>query len=197
MARIHVPAVMGFYDDASDLIEVTTKARIREGFEKMDAYTPYPVHGIEEALGLKPSMVGTIARAGLFGGLFLGFMFQSWTSSVAWPINIGGKPFISWPAWIPITFEMGVLMAGIANLLGLFFLCGLYPKANTIVLSRRITDDRFVLVIPVKDEEEEKRAVAFLERHMALKIKIIDGIDKEKGQVIFRHLKDSDGEAAA
>lgn len=186
MARISVPAVMGFYDDPHDLLLVTEKARVDMGFKNMDAYTPYPVHGIEEALGLKMSWVATAARVGLLGGAFLGFMLQSWTSAVDWPINIGGKPFISWPAWVPVTFETGVLFAGFINLLAMMFACGLYPKPKTMVLSRRITNDRFVLVIPVKDAEEEKKAIALLNEYKALKVKIIDGIDKKNERVIFR-----------
>jgi hypothetical protein len=186
MARIQVPAVLGFYDDGHDLLEVTNKAREQQGFRNMDAYTPYPVHGMEEALGLKASPVGTIARVGLILGAFLGFMLQSWTSAVDWPINIGGKPFVSWPAWIPITFECAVLLAAFCNLLSMFAFCGLYPKPKTMILSKRITNDRFVLVIPVSTDEEENRAITFLQTHGALKVKIVDGVDHEKQQVIFR-----------
>lgn len=186
MARIRVPAVLGFYDDPHDILDVTHKARVEEGFKEMDVYTPYPVHGLEEALGLRRSWVATAARVGLLCGAFLGFMLQTWTSAVDWPINIGGKPFVSWPAWIPITFEAGVLTAGFVNLFAIFIACGLYPRPKTIVLSKRITNDRFVLVIPAGDAAEEQRAVEFLREHAALKIKIVDGIDNEKKRVIFR-----------
>lgn len=186
MARIPVPAVMGFYDDGHDLMAVAEKARVDKGFKNMDAYSPYPIHGMEDALGLKPSWVATAARAGLIGGAALGFLFQSWTSAIDWPINIGGKPFVSWPAWIPITFETGVLLAGFTNLLALFVAANLYPRAKTVVLSRRVTDDRFILVIPVKSDEEEREAIAFLRENAALKVKIIEGIDAERERVVFR-----------
>lgn len=186
MAKLHVPAVIGFYDDPHDLLVVTEMARRDMGFENLDAYTPYPVHGIEEALGLKRSWVSTAARVGLLGGAFLGFMLQSWASAVDWPINIGGKPYVSWPAWVPITFETAVLFAGFANLAALFFVCRLWPRKHTMVISRRITNDRFVLVIPVSGDEEERRAVDFLNEYRALKVKIIDGIDKKKQRIIFR-----------
>lgn len=186
MAKIRVPAVLGFFDDANDLLIVGEKARVEKGFRNLDAYSPYPVHGIEEALALKPSWVITAARIGLLSGFFLGFALQSWASAIDWPINIGGKPYISWPAWIPITFECGVLTAGFVNLLCMFAAAGLYPRPNTVVLSRRITNDRFVLVIPVKDAREEQEAVEFLRAHAAQKIKIIDGIDKESERIIFR-----------
>jgi len=186
MARVRVPAVLGFYDDAHDLSEVAGKANHEKGFKDLDAYSPYPIHGIEEQLGLKSSWVTIPARLGLVFGAFLGFSFQSWTSSVSWAVNIGGKPYISWPAWIPITFEAGVLMAAFCNLTAMFIACGLYPKLKTIVLSKRITNDRFVLVIPVKDDAEEAEAVSFLRENKALKIKIVDALDKEKGRLVFR-----------
>jgi hypothetical protein len=186
MARLEVPAVLGFYDDAHDLTEVAGKAREQEGFQNMDAYTPYPVHGLDEALGIKASYVGTIARAGLIIGAFLGFMLQSWTSAVDWPVNIGGKPFVSWPAWVPITFECGVLLAAFCNLFAMFYACGLYPRPKTIILSKRITNDRFVLAIPVKDADEERRVVSFLQANGAMKVKIVDGVDSTNHKVIFR-----------
>lgn len=186
MAKIEVPCVLGFYDDPHDLLEVTERARVEEGFENLDAYTPYAVHGMEDALGLKRSWVTTTARFALLGGWGLGFLFQTWTSSVDWPINIGGKPYVSWPAWIPVTFEFGVLMAAFTNLFSMFYACKLYPRPKTVVLSKRITNDRMVLVIPVKDDAQEKRAVEFLGENAALKIKIVDGFDKETQRLIFR-----------
>ena len=186
MANIPVPAVMGFYDDAQDLMHVCERAVHHEGFKGVDSYSPYPIHGMEEALGLKRSWVSTVARVGLIAGAFLGFILQSWTSAVDWPVNIGGKPFVSWPAFVPVAFEAGVLLAGFCNLLSMFAACQLYPRLKTIVLSKRITNDRFVVVIPVKDAAEEQRAVEFLREHKSMKIKLIDGIDKEQQRVVFR-----------
>ncbi len=186
MARVRVPAVLGFFDDADDIMLVAEKARVERGYKNLDAYTPYPIHGIEEALGLKPSWVITAARIGLLTGAFLGFAFQSWTSAIDWPVNIGGKPFISWPAWIPVTFESAVLLAGFTNLFALFVACGLYPRPKTIVLSKRITNDRFVMVIPAESAEQEEEIIQFLQENKALKVKIVDGVDKETDRLIFR-----------
>lgn len=186
MATIPVPAVIGFYDDPHDLLAVCHKAHHEERFKGVDAYSPYPVHGIEEALGIERSWVSTAARIALLCCWFLGFILQAWTSAVDWPVNIGGKPYVSWPAFIPVAFEFGILMAGFTNLFAMFFACQLYPRVKTIVLSRRITNDRFVVVIPVRSKVEEDRAVDFFRTHAALKVKIVDGIDKEKQRVIFR-----------
>lgn len=186
MARVSVPAIMGFYDDPHDLLTVCHNATHEERFKGVDAYTPYPVHGIEEALGLKRSFVSTIARMGLIGGAFLGFILQAWTSAVDWPVNIGGKPYVSWPAFVPVSFETGILFAGFANLFALFIVCRMWPRPKTIILSKRLTNDRFAIVIPVADKKEEDRAIKFLKDHKTLKIKIIDGIDEERQRVVFR-----------
>ncbi|CAN5504012.1 DUF3341 domain-containing protein [soil metagenome] len=186
MARMHVPAVIGFYDDPKDTLLVAEKARTEMHFKNLDVYTPYAVHGMDEALGLKRSWVSTAARYVLVLGWFAGFMFQSWTASVDWPVNIGGKPYVSWPAWIPITFEFGILMASFTNLICMLAVCGLFPKPKTIILSKRITNDRFVILIPFKDQAEEQRAISFLREYGALKIKVVEGIDKKRQQVIFR-----------
>lgn len=193
MARIPVPAVMGFYDDPEDLLTVCHRANHDLKFRGVDAYSPYPVHGIEEALGLKRSWVSTLARFGLVAGWCLGFILQAWTSAADWPINIGGKPFVSWPAFVPVAFETGILLAAFCNLFAMFAACGLYPRPKTIILSRRITNDRFVVVIPTGDKAEEERALEFLREHQALKIKIIDGVDEEHQRVVFRPAPLSEG----
>ena len=177
---------MAFFDDAHDVLHVTEKTTHEKEWKGVDAYTPYPVHGLEDALKLKRSWVSTVARFGLITGWGLGFLLQSWTSAVDWPINIGGKPFVSWPAWIPVTFESGVLLAGFCNLLAMFAACGLYPRLKTVILSKRITNDRFVIVVPVTKTQSETEIVAFFRDHEALKIKVIDGIDKKAERVIFR-----------
>lgn len=186
MAKIPVPAVMGFYDDPKDLLYVCDKAVHQEKFKGVDSYSPFPIHGMEDALSLKRSWVSTIARFGLIIGAALGFILQAWTSAVDWPTNIGGKPFVSWPAFVPVAFEAGVLLAGFCNLLALFAACNLFPRPKTIVLSRRITNDRFVVVIPVNSKEMEDQAIQFLQEHKALKLKIIDGIDEKNQRVVFR-----------
>lgn len=156
MAKPVANAVVAIFDDPQALLSAGKKARER-GFKNLDAFLPYPVHGINEALGIGRSWVpwATLA-AGISGGS-LGFLFMAWTSAVDWPLNVGGKPFISWPAFIPITFECTVLFAGLATMLALWTACRL-PRHNPKVLDPRLTDDRFALVIPYAGNgvEEEK-----------------------------------------
>jgi len=156
MAKPVANAAVGFFYDPEELLKAGSAARER-GFKNLDAYMPYFVHGINEALGIKRSWVpwATLA-AGVTGGS-LGFLFQAWVSAVDWPLNVGGKPFISWPAFIPITFETTVLFAGLTTLGALFIACRL-PVKNPKVLDLRLTDNCFALVIPISGtgSEEER-----------------------------------------
>jgi ActD protein len=156
MAKPVSGAAVGFFDDPEELLKAGNSARAR-GFKNLDAYIPYPVHGINEALGIKRSWIPwATLGAGITGGS-LAFLFMSWTSAVDWPLNVGGKPYISWPAFVPITFECTVLFAGLTTMFALWAACRL-PQVNPKVLDLRITDDRFALVVPIAGSgvDEEK-----------------------------------------
>ena len=141
--------ILGIFDSTDKLIAGIKKVRginVRD----MDAFTPFPDHHVIEALGLKSSK---IPFATLFFGLLgagLLFWFQTWVAAYAWPVNIGGKPFISWPAFIPITFEGMVLIGGIMTVVTLFAVIKL-PNFSNAVLDDRLTDDRFGLFISETD----------------------------------------------
>ncbi|MCI0330444.1 MAG: DUF3341 domain-containing protein [candidate division Zixibacteria bacterium] len=167
MAKAVTGAVVGIFDDPQTLLKAGKAARER-GFKNLDAYMPYFVHGINEALGLKRSWVPwATLLAGVTGGS-LGFLFQAWTSAVDWPLNVGGKPFVSWPAFIPITFETTVLFAGVTTLLALFAACRL-PQRNPKILDSRVTDDHFALVVPITGTGAEEER--FLKDAGALDVK--------------------------
>jgi len=167
MAKPVVGAVVGIFTDPEELLKAGNAARER-GFKNLDAYMPYFVHGINEALGIKRSWVPwATLLAGMTGGSF-GFLFQAWTSAVDWPLNVGGKPFISWPAFIPITFETTVLFAGVTTLLAFFAACRL-PQRNPKVLDPRTTDDHFALVVPIAGTGAEEER--FLKEAGALDVK--------------------------
>jgi hypothetical protein len=97
-------AVVGYIDHPDRFLELAQKAR-REGFKNLDAVMPFAVHGFEKALGIKKSWIPKAAKTMLVVGAGLGFLLQTWTMAVDWPINVGGKALISWPAYIPIVFE--------------------------------------------------------------------------------------------
>lgn len=151
--------VMGFFDDPASLIEATRKLRDAR-YERFDAYTPYPVHGLDTAQGLKRSPLPYVTFIAGVTGCSLAFLFQYWTSAVDWPINVGGKPFNSWPAFVPVMFELTVLLAGLSTVGAMFAFNGL-PNVKRKIFDPRITCDRFALVIEApapSDEEEEEVA---------------------------------------
>ena len=138
--------VLALYEDPDSLLRAATMAR-EHGFEGMDAYTPYAVHGMSEALGVKKSWIPYVTLSMGLTGAALGLTFEIWTSSIDWPIIVGGKPMVSLPAFIPITFECGVLLGGTMTLLALILACGL-PNLKKPILDRDLTNDRFGLWIP-------------------------------------------------
>lgn len=138
--------LLSVYESEADLIDAVRAARER-GYRILDIYSPYAIHGLERVAGFRRSRLPIACF--LFGliGTILAFWGQYWASAVDWPINVGGKPWNSWPAFIPVTFEMMVLSAGVGSVLALFVVSRLWPgkKANLIV--EGITNDRFALLI--------------------------------------------------
>src|SRR5258706_13082881 len=104
-------AVLALYDDPDRLLNAAAVAR-EHGFRDMDAFTPYAVHGLSEVLGIKKSWIPYVTLVMGLTGAALGLTFEIWTSAVDWPLIVGGKPYVSLPAFIPITFESGVLIVG-------------------------------------------------------------------------------------
>jgi len=138
--------ILALYEDPDALLRAATVAR-EHGFAGVDAYTPYAVHGLSEALGIRKSWVPFVTLVMGLSGAALGLTFEIWASSIDWPINVGGKPFVSLPAFIPITFECGVLLGGTMTLAALLAACGL-PNLGKPILDRDLTNDRFGLWVP-------------------------------------------------
>lgn len=118
-----------------------------------DVLSPFPVHGLDEALSLKRSRIPVVGF--IFGalGAILAFGFQAWVFTVSYPLIIGGKPFFSVPTFIPITFEVTVLFAGLSMVAAFLIRSKLKPDIRFEPVDERITDDRFVILIDADDEE--------------------------------------------
>src|SRR5262245_18811767 len=114
------------FERENDLLGATTTARER-GLRIIDVYTPYAVHGLDEAMGLKPSRLSRACLACGAIGVAIALWFQHWAMSVDWPINVGGRPWNSLPAFVPVAFEVMVLFAGLGVVLAFFIRSRLYP----------------------------------------------------------------------
>ena len=151
--RSHLYGVMGEFASPEELIHAAKSVR-EAGYRRIDAYAPFPIEGLSEALGLKHNLVPTVTlTGGLLGGLG-GFLFQYWVAALTYPMNVGGRPLNSWPAFIPVTFEMTILGAAIFAVVGMLALNKLpqpyHPVFNVERFSRASTD-RFYLCIESRD----------------------------------------------
>jgi hypothetical protein len=151
----HVSGVIGFFDSPEILLEAMRKVRAAR-YQHFDAFSPYPVHGLEAAQGLRRSPLPFVTFGAALTGCSLGFLLQYWTSAVDWPLNVGGKPFNSWPAFVPVMFECTILFAGLATVAGMFLFNGL-PNTRRKIFDPSLTRDRFAIVVeaPVRNEDDE------------------------------------------
>lgn len=159
--------LVGYFEQEEQVVEATRAAR-EAGLPIHDVYTPYAVHGLDAAMGLRPSRLTWVCfGAGLTGGA-LALWFQWWTSAVDWALNVGGKPFNSLPAFIPITFELTVLTAGLVTVAALLARAKLFPGKAREALPR-VTNDRFALALGgAKGDWDSARAEGLLRIHGAV-----------------------------
>jgi hypothetical protein len=152
--------VVGFFDDPETLMEATVKVR-ESNFKEFDCFTPYPVHGLEKAQGLGRSRVPYVTATFAFTGTVLAYLWQYAASKTWWPHLIGGKPFNSIPAFVPIMFELSVLLGGLATFFAMLYFNRL-PNLKKRAFDASITNDRFAILIenpPAPDEDDEPQAV--------------------------------------
>ncbi len=129
------------------------------GAKLIDFYTPFPVHGLDDLLDIKRSRLPQVTFfAGGFG-LILAITFQVWTSAVDWPINVGGKPMLSIPAFIPVTFELMVLFGALTTVAAFFYRSNLFPGKEEKIFVKRQTDDEFVILIASETLKEEHKKI--------------------------------------
>lgn len=144
-----VGGVVGFWMDDHELVAACHKVR-ESGFKKFDAITPFPVHGIEEAIGIKRSMIPWVTLIFGLTGFSCGLALTFWTSAIDWAINVGGKPFFSGPAFVPVMFELTILFAALSSVGAMLYFNGL-PKIDPPIIDPDLTSHKFAIFIPEND----------------------------------------------
>lgn len=168
--------LIGTFARDQDLLEAVRAAKQR-GLPIVDAFSPYPVHGMEEAMGLKPSRLGWFCFACGAVGVVAAMVLQYWTMAIDWPINVGGRPFNSWPAFVPVAFELLVLFGGFGVVFAFFGVSRLFPGKQAVLPSAQVSNDRFVLVIEASGAAVDTELVFGLFRaHRAVALESRNGL---------------------
>lgn len=161
--------VVGCFDDEAVLFPAVKKVRTA-GYKIQDVYTPFAVHGLDHALGMRETSLHTAGFIYGITGTTTALSCISWIFTKDWPLDIGGKPNFALPAWIPIMFELTVLFAAVGMVLTFCYLCQLAPFVKKHHFHPRATDDLFVMVIECTDKTNEHDLQAFLSNNGAVEV---------------------------
>src|SRR3954468_16947795 len=149
----HLYGVIAEFDNPEAVIASAAKARAA-GYRRMDAYSPFPVEGLDDALGFRDTLVPLIMLVGGICGALFGFGLLYYCMVVSYPLNVGGQPRFGWPTYVPITFECTVLLSALSGAFGMFMLNGLPQPYHPVFDAPhfdRATSDRFFLCVEATD----------------------------------------------
>lgn len=165
------------FDSAKALLDAAHAVR-RAGYTQTDAFSPMPIHGLAEALGFEEHIIPKVVLGAGLTGLIAGYGLQYWSSVIAYPLNIGGRPLHSWVAFIPPAYETTILFAALSCFGSLIFLCGLPQPYHPVFNAKRFkhaSSDAFFLVIEAKDPKFDAGATkTFLEGLHAKEVVNVD-----------------------
>ena len=144
---------MAEFDTPTDLVDAANKMRLA-GYTKTDAFSPFPLHEIDEALGIRRTILPYLVFCGGLTGLMLGIGLQVFVHYIDYPLNIGGRPYLSWVSFVPPSYELTILLAGITAVFGMLFLNGLpspYHPVFNVPRFALATREKFFLIIESAD----------------------------------------------
>jgi hypothetical protein len=163
--QMPVYGLMAEFDDANALVEAARRTHA-EGYRKVDAFSPFPIEAVWEALHAEDRRVQLFVLLGGIAGCLAGFGLCYWTQVIAYPLNIGGRPFNSWPAFIPVTFETTILFAAFTAVIGMIALNGLpmpyHPVFNVPSFSRASQDGFFLAIEATDPKFDRARTLQFM-----------------------------------
>ena len=157
MKQESTQVLYGLYNNEEVLLHAVKKAK-EDHLEIMDVYSPFPVHGLDNILGLTESRIHIAGFIYGLIGCLSAFLFMTWVFTRDWPIIFGGKPYFSALSFIPITFEVTVLFASVGMVVTFYTICGMGPGVDNPTLDDRITDDKFCIAFDVDDADAAKQA---------------------------------------
>ena len=164
MAHDHTsPALYGLmaeFDTPTELVKAAERTRLA-GYRNFDAYSPIPIEELSEAMGMRRTRLPLIVLLGGIVGGLAGYGLEYWSSVIEYPMNVGGRPFHSWPQFIPVTFETTVLGAALSAFVGMWALNGLpqpYHPVFNVAAFERASRDRFFLVVETRDPRFDLKA---------------------------------------
>jgi hypothetical protein len=170
--------VLARFANPAELIDAAKKVR-DAGYEKFDCHSPFPIHGMDDAMGLKRSPLGFIVGGMTLTGASLGMLLQWWTATIEYPLIIAGKPFFSWQAFIIVTFALFVLFGAFGAVFGMFHLNRLPRLHHPLFYSdnfAKVTDDGFFVSIEVEDAKfDEKQTREFLTSIGGVDVELVAG----------------------
>jgi len=179
--------ILAEFENAGALLHACEAVRA-EGYRDFDAHTPMPVHGLEKAMGLSASPLPWIALIGGLTGAASGFALQGWIAIIASPLIISGKPLWSWPAFVPVAFELTILFAALGSVFGMLIINRLPRWHHPIFESERFaraSDDRFFVSIEASDPKFDAETTANFMRDKAKAsyVELVAFPDEDEGRV--------------
>lgn len=140
--------ILGIYNDPDHIYDATKKL-VHDGYRVRDVYSPFAIHGIDRVMGIKRSRLTVAAFIFAMTGIVLALTLQTYVSFFDWQINIGGKPFLHIPTYIPITFELSILCTAFGMVACFFYVNRMVWGKNADIIDIRVTDDLFVVAVDV------------------------------------------------